>query len=183
MSREERPDDGLAARLRTAKADFKRGFRLGKQALDDPADPRVIRKVLRDGLFVAAATGLVAVIVVVGRDWLASDDDLRLRAPTTASPTITADAPYRVAVFGDAAYELRVLRNAWVRVGPSFSPAERQAGSAVSTTRTHQLRAFPPRVALSLGGSSRRLLIREGICPSARTEGQLLRCLRAASAP
>ena len=78
-------------------------------------------------------------------------------------------------------YALRVLRRAWVRVGPRFERPAPATGCRVLGSRTHRLRAFEPHVALSLGGSSRRLLVRDGICPNARTEFLLLRCLRGTS--
>jgi hypothetical protein len=80
--------------------------------------------------------------------------------PIPPPPHVQPGQPYPVGVCG------------WKSRPPSPGPQ----------IAVNQLRAFRPEVALSEGGSSRAILIAEGLCRGASSEKALLRCLRANSA-
>ena len=87
--------------------------------------------------------------------------------------------------FHGAFYWQHTLRYTWLRVGPSAGTVlihRYYGGHCIPVTRrAHRLRGIAPSVAVSLGGSSRVLLIRERICeqPEGRLPDALLvQCLR-----
>jgi hypothetical protein len=153
-----------------------------RERLFERVAKRHLRRFLRS---VAIAIGVsLALGMTVAAAWRLGDafDWFDAGEPRHTCAKNEASASYRVRGIGGVSYRARELRTAWVRVGRRFAPAT-PVGCAGATTSAHVLAAFPPRTALSLGGSSRRLLIREGVCVTARMESQLLRCLRRASHP
>jgi hypothetical protein len=83
-------------------------------------------------------------------------------------------------------YRPWTLRTTWIRVGARVGTAEFYRGNAPNcrkeVERVHRISGISPAVAVAVGGSSRRLLIRDGVCdwPEA-DEAWLVRCLRRAS--
>jgi hypothetical protein len=63
-------------------------------------------------------------------------------------------------------------------IGQPCSPPPAPPRSAPAPIRVHLIAGISPRVALSEGGSSRRILIAVDRCTTAVTERALLRCLR-----
>jgi hypothetical protein len=100
--------------------------------------------------------------------------------------------------FRGASYGFHTLQTTWLRVGASIGAADvvtlcvdtcTEANPCRIETeprRVHRLRGIAPRVAVSLGGSSRQLLINAAFCQKHIGDGvsgdaALVRCLRRAS--
>ncbi len=104
----------------------------------------------------------------------------RAASEPTTRPVTTCLGPR----FQGVSYRPRELRTTWLRVGPligtieDYGPYGRKC--IRSTRAVYRLRGIAPAVALSLGGSSRRLIIRWGVCdePVRRSDAWLVRCLR-----
>ena len=105
-------------------------------------------------------------------------------APAVSEPAARPLAKCVEPRFRGVAYWRRDLRATWLRVGARIGTVEiyrHYAFECLKQTRpVYRLRGIAPAVALSLGGSSRQLLIRHDVCLlGGRSDVWLVRCLRA----
>ena len=105
-------------------------------------------------------------------------------APAASEPTARPLTKCVEPRFRGVAYWRRDLRATWLRVGARIGTVEIYRNYTFEcrkeTRPVYQLRGIAPAVAISLGGSSRQLLVRLGVCEHLRdrNDASLVRCLR-----
>ncbi len=102
------------------------------------------------------------------------------RVSTVLSEPCSAPATGQV-FYDGAGYRRKTLKSAFLAVGDVLGTGRvaRDAGCVRDNAqvRVFGLDRFPPRVALSQGGSSRRLLVRVRVCLGLKRDRAFLRCL------
>ena len=126
---------------------------------------------------VSVITGAAVVVLLHG----GSTSALGAQADVALLGSDCAGDNAAVVIFRGARYRPETLERSWLRTRATLGDAIIESSARCrqgSRMEVYALRGVSPGRALSRGGSSRKLMVRAGACPTPATESALLRCLR-----
>jgi hypothetical protein len=129
----------------------------------------------------AACVSVITGVAVVGLLHGGSPSALGARSGPALLGSNCAGSNAAVVIFRGARYRPETLERSWLRARATLGDAIIESSALCapgSRMHVYALRGVPPTRALSRGGSSRKLMIRTGACPTPALESALLRCLR-----